>query len=291
MQVPAPFEYERATSVDHALELLQQFGPGARLLAGGHSLLPMMKLRLATPDYLIDIDPLAGELGYIHEQEDEIRIGAMTRHRALLESDVLARRLQIFTDAERVIADPIVRNRGTIGGALCQADPSEDLCAVCAAVGAWMVIRGAEGERVLAMREFLRGPYRTAVAPDEILVEIRIPLPARTGSAYEKVDRRVGDWAVAAAGACLTLARGKIARAGIALAAVGAGTTSEEAERTLVGKRPTEALLARAAAAAAQGSRPASDQRGSAEYKRHVAGVLTRRALTRAALRARMQAA
>ena len=165
MQVPAPFEYERATSVEEALELLTQLGPDARLLAGGHSLLPMMKLRLASPAYLIDIDPLADELGYISEHDGEVRIGAMTRHRALLESELLADRLAIFTDAERVIADPVVRNRGTIGGALCQADPSEDLSAVCAAIGAQMVIRGTGGERVLGMDEFHRGPYQTAVGP------------------------------------------------------------------------------------------------------------------------------
>src|SRR6201995_3656352 len=205
VQVPAPFEYERATSVDHALELLRQLGPEARILAGGHSLLPMMKLRLATPGYLIDIDGLAGELGYIRAEGEEIHIGAMTRHRALLESPLLAERAAIFTDAERVIADPVVRNRGTIGGALCQADPSEDLGAVCSAVGAQMVIRGGDGERVLDCDAFHRGPYRTAVEHDELLVEIRVPLRPRTGSAYEKVDRRVGDWAVAAAGASLSL--------------------------------------------------------------------------------------
>ncbi|MEA2161357.1 MAG: aerobic carbon-monoxide dehydrogenase medium subunit, partial [Solirubrobacteraceae bacterium] len=175
MQVPAPFEYERASSVEHALTLLRELGPEARILAGGHSLLPMMKLRLAAPEYLIDIDDLAGELGYVREQGDEIRIGAMTRHRELLESSLLAERAAIFTDAERVIADPVVRNRGTIGGALCQADPSEDLSAVCAAVDARMVIRGPDGERVLDMHEFNRGPYRTAVEFDELLMEIRIP--------------------------------------------------------------------------------------------------------------------
>ena len=204
MQVPAPFEYERATSVDEALELLTQLGPDARLLAGGHSLLPMMKLRLASPAYLIDIDPLADELGYVSEHDHEVRIGSMTRHRALLESELLARRLAIFTDAERVIADPVVRNRGTIGGALCQADPSEDLSAVCAAIGAKMVVRGTGGERVLSMQEFHRGPYQTAVGPAEMLVEIRVPLREASGSAYEKVDRRVGDWAVVAAGASTT---------------------------------------------------------------------------------------
>ena len=287
MQVPAPFEYERATSVEEALELLTQLGPEARLLAGGHSLLPMMKLRLASPAYLIDIDPLADELGYISEHDGEVRIGAMTRHRALLESELLANRLAIFTDAERVIADPVVRNRGTIGGALCQADPSEDLSAVCAAIGALMVVRGTDGERVLGMDEFHRGPYQTAVGPAEMLVEIRVPLHDTCGSAYDKVDRRVGDWAVAAAGASMTLSKnGRIARAGVALAAVGSEVTSRQAEDTLVGEAPSEELFKRAAAAAAQASRPVTDQRGSAEYKRHVVGVLTDRALLRAATRA-----
>jgi carbon-monoxide dehydrogenase medium subunit len=286
LQVPAPFEYERATSIEHALELLRQYGPDARLLAGGHSLLPMMKLRLAAPGYVIDIDPLAGELGYIREDTDEVRIGAMTRHRELLESELLAARLPIFTDAEHVIADPIVRNRGTIGGALCQADPSEDLSAVCAAVGAQMVIRGADGERVIGMHEFHRGPYRTAVGDAEMLVEIRVPLHEESGSAYEKVDRRVGDWAVAAAGVSVTLAGGTIETALIALAAVGSDVTSHEAAEALKHQAPSEALFARAGELAANAARPVTDQRGSAEYKRHAAAILTARALTRAAARA-----
>ena len=286
MQVPAPFEYERATSVDDALELLTELGPDARLLAGGHSLLPMMKLRLASPEYVIDIDPLADELGYIEQHEDEVRIGAMTRHRELLESELLDRRLSIFTDAERVIADPVVRNRGTIGGALCQADPSEDLSAVCAAVGARMVIRGRDGDRVVGMPDFYRGPYRTAIGDAEMLVEIRVALTESTGSAYAKVDRRVGDWAVAATGASVTLRNGKIARAGVALAAVGSEVTSSDAEQALVGEAPSDELLARAGALAAASCSPVTDQRGSEEYKRHVAGVLTERTLSRAVSRA-----
>jgi carbon-monoxide dehydrogenase medium subunit len=291
VQVPAPFEYERATSVQDALELLRRLGPEARILAGGHSLLPMMKLRLATPGYLIDIDDLAGELGYVREAGDEIRIGAMTRHRELLESSLLARRVAIFADAERVIADPLVRNRGTIGGALCQADPSEDLSAVCAAVDASMVIRGLDGDRVLDMHEFHRGPYQTAVQDDELLVEIRIPLREHSASAYEKVDRRVGDWAVAAAGASLTLDGGVIGDAGIALAAVGAGVTCVAAQAHLRGGEPGDELWEQAGQIAAAGCSPVSDQRGSAEYKRHVAGVLTVRALRRAAARAQKGAA
>ncbi len=290
IQVPAPFEYERATSVEHALELLRDWGPEARILAGGHSLLPMMKLRLATPQYLIDIDGLAGDLGYIRETSPpahEIRIGAMTRHRKLLESPLLAREAAIFTDAERVIADPVVRNRGTIGGALCQADPAEDLSAVCAAVGARMVIRGTDGERIVDMDEFHVGPYRTAVADDELLVEIRVPRRPRAGSAYEKVARRVGDWAVAAAGAALSLNdRGRIDTAGVALAAVGGEIACAGAQAELRGEAPSDELFERAGRAAAAACSPVADQRGSAEYKRHVAGVLTTRALRRAAARA-----
>jgi aerobic carbon-monoxide dehydrogenase medium subunit len=248
-----------------------------------------MKLRLASPLHVIDIDPLAHDLGYVEQREDHVRIGAMTRHRALLESELLERRLAIFTDAERVIADPVVRNRGTIGGALCQADPSEDLSAVCAAVKAELVIRSTAGERVVPMREFHRGPYETAVGPAEMLVEIRVPLRPRSGSAYAKVDRRVGDWAVVAAGAALTLRHGTIAEAGIALAAVGGDITSTDAEQALLGHTPSEELVKKAAALAAAACEPVTDQRGSAEYKRHVAGVLVERVLTRACARAQQQ--
>jgi len=285
MQVPAPFEYERAESVDHALQLLAQLGPEARILAGGYSLLPMMKLRLATPKWVVDIDPLAAELGYVEEDGDAIRIGAMTRHRDLLDSELLAERAPIFRDAEREIADPVVRNRGTIGGALCQADPSEDLSAVCTAVGAEIVIRSLDGERALHMEDFYVGPYRTAVADDEMVVEIRVPLHDRTSSAYEKVNRRVGDWAVAAAGAALTIEDGAIADAAVALVAVGSEVTSTAAREALIGRPPTEEVFEGAAAAGAAACTPISDQRGSAEYKRHAAGVLAARALSRAAER------
>jgi aerobic carbon-monoxide dehydrogenase medium subunit len=286
MQIPAAFEYERATSVENALELLQARGPEARLLAGGHSLLPMMKLRLAAPECLIDIDPLAGELGYVREEGDEVRIGAMTRHRELLESELLAERLAIFTDAERVIADPVVRNRGTIGGALCQADPAEDLSAVCAAVAASLVVRGLDGERVLTMKEFHVGPYETAVGDAEMLVEIRVPLHAGTGSAYQKVERRVGDWAVAASGVAVRLEGGSIAQAGIALTAVGGGVTSDRAQEALRGQAPSEEAFAAAADLAAEDCSPTTDQRGSEEYKRHLARELTLRALRSATARA-----
>jgi carbon-monoxide dehydrogenase medium subunit len=286
MQVPAPFEYERATSVEQALELLQARGPEARLLAGGHSLLPMMKLRLAAPEFLIDIDALAGELGYIRETGGEVRIGAMTRHRALLASELIASRLTIINDAEHVIADPVVRNRGTIGGALCQADPAEDLSSVCAALGATLVVRGLDGERTLTMQEFHRGPYETAVGDAEMLTEVRIPLRDGAGSAYEKVERRAGDWAVAAAGAAVSLSGGAFDHAAIALTAVGGGVTEPEAGASLVGQAPSDEAFARAARLAAEGCSPNEDQRGSVEYKRHLARELTLRALRSATARA-----
>jgi carbon-monoxide dehydrogenase medium subunit len=286
MQVPAPFDYRRATSVDDALGLLAELGDEARLVAGGHSLLPMMKLRLATPSYLIDINDLA-DLAYIRREGDEVRIGALTRHRAALESPLLAEYFPIITDAEKVIADPLVRNRGTVGGALCQADPSEDLSAVCAAIDARLVVRGRSGERVLTMSEFHRGPYETAVEQDELLTEIRLAVRPGSGSAYEKLERRVGDWAVAASGAALWLQDGRIDEAGIALAAVGAHSVrSERAEEALRGQAPSAELFDRAAGIAADDCSPSSDQRGPADYKRHLAAELTRRALRRAAQRA-----
>ena len=190
MQVPAPFEYERATSVDHALSLLERLGPESHIIAGGHSLLPMMKLRLAAPEYLIDVNDLEDELGYVREEDGELRIGALTRHRELLEDELLREHFPIFADAEEVIADPVVRNRGTIGGALCQADPAEDLSAVCSAARAKAVIRGTGGERVVDMGDFHRGPYETALEGAEMLVELRLPL--RDGGEGRAPARRLG---------------------------------------------------------------------------------------------------
>jgi carbon-monoxide dehydrogenase medium subunit len=331
MQVPAPFEYERATSVDHAIGLLERLGTGARLIAGGHSLLPMMKLRLVTVDYLIDINDLRRELAYVRFEPDParprsaaartgrrqpvgtgraaadgeepgreddaggprpgasgtIRIGALTRHRELLEDETLRRACPIFHEAERVIADPLVRNRGTIGGALCQADPSEDLTAVCTTLDASCVIRGPEGERVVSMTEFYRGPYETAVGPDEMLIEIRIPLRPGGSSAYEKVGRRAGDWAIVSCGAAVWLADGVITDVRVGLAAVGPNTTGIPAiAEALRGREPSEELYALAGAIAAEHCTPVTDQRGHAEYKRHLAAELTRRTLRRAVARA-----
>ena len=291
MQTPAAFEYERATSVDGAIASLERLGSEGRVIAGGHSLLPMMKLRLANPEYLIDINDLT-ELSYIREQEGEIRIGALTRHVDLLRSDLLAQHFPLFRDAETVIADPVVRNRGTIGGSLCQADAAEDLSAVCAAAKASVVIRGSGGERVVSMDGFHVGPFTTAVGAAEILTEVRLPVRLDGGSAHEKVERRAGDWAIAAASAAVWMQDGTIGDAGIALSAVGLTTIHvTRAEELLRGKAPSDELFAEAGAIASEDCSPASDGRGPVDYKRHLAGVLTQRALRRATARALHQEA
>jgi carbon-monoxide dehydrogenase medium subunit len=286
MQVPAHVEYERAASVEHALALLARFGPEARILAGGHSLIPMMKLRLAQPEVLVDINGLA-ELGYLRLDGAELAIGALTRHAELLSSELAAAHFPILTDAEKVIADPVVRNWGTIGGSLCQADPSEDLSAAFAALKATMVIRSPDGTRTVPAREFHTGPYETVVAPGELLTEIRIAVRPGGGSSYVKVGRRVGDWPVGAAGAALWLDGGVIGAAGVGLTAVGARNfAAAEAEEFLRGERPGPDTFRRAGEIAAEHCRPVSDQRGPAAYKRHLACELTARALSRALDRA-----
>jgi carbon-monoxide dehydrogenase medium subunit len=291
MQTPAPFDYERATSVDGAIAALERLGPEARIIAGGHSLLPMMKLRLASPAHLVDINDL-DELSYIRIEDDEIRIGALTRHRDLHESQLLVERYPVFRDAEEVIADPVVRNRGTIGGSLCQADAAEDLSAVCSAARANVVIRGSGGERVVGMDEFHVGPYTTAVGDGEMLTEIRLPLRPGGGSAHEKVERRAGDWAIAAASAAVWIDGAKYSDAGIALSAVGPTTIHvARAEDLLRGMSPSEELFAQASEIAAADCMPIPDGRGPVHYKRHLAGVLTKRALRRATARALHQEA
>jgi aerobic carbon-monoxide dehydrogenase medium subunit len=286
LQTPAPFGYERATSVEGAIAALERRGAEARIIAGGHSLLPMMKLRLANPEHLIDINDLT-ELAYIREQGDEIRIGALTRHVDLLKSEPLAQRFPLFADAETVIADPVVRNRGTIGGSLCQADAAEDLSAVCSATKAQVVIRGPGGERVVGMEDFHVGPYMTAVGAGEMLTEVRLPVRPGAGSAHEKVERRAGDWAIAAASAALWIDGGTITDVGIALSAVGMTTIHvTRAEELLRGKPPSDELFAQAGEIASADCSPSADGRGPIDYKRHLAGVLTQRALRRSTARA-----
>jgi aerobic carbon-monoxide dehydrogenase medium subunit len=286
LQTPAPFEYERATSVDGAIAALERLGSEARILAGGHSLLPMMKLRLASPEHLIDINDLT-ELAYIREEDDEVRIGALTRHVDLLKSELLAQRFPLFGDAETVIADPVVRNRGTIGGSLCQADAAEDLSAVCSAAKAQVVIRGAGGDRVVGMEDFHVGPYMTAVGAGEMLTEVRLPIRPGAGSAHEKVERRAGDWAIAAASAAVWIDSGRITDVGIGLSAVGMTTIHlSRAEELLRGKPPSDELFAQAGEIASEDCSPSADGRGPIDYKRHLAGVLTQRALRRSTARA-----
>jgi carbon-monoxide dehydrogenase medium subunit len=285
MQTPAPCEYSRATSVDDAIGQLQALNGNARILAGGHSLIPMMKLRLANPGHLIDINPLEPELSYIRKEGNEIRIGAMTRHRDMLESDLLEQTFpHIFREAESVLADPVVRNRGTIGGSLCQSDPAEDLSGVVVALKGVAVLRGPDGERLVGMDEFHVGPYMTAVGDTEMLTEVRFEIKPGFGSAHEKVERRAGDFAIVAASAALSIQGGVIKEAGVACSAVGPTTMHiERAEKALVGQAPSEQLFAQAGQMASADCSPSSDGRGPADYKRHVAGVLTTRALSRAA--------
>jgi aerobic carbon-monoxide dehydrogenase medium subunit len=301
MQVPGPFEYERATSVEHAVGLLDRLGDGALIVAGGHSLLPMMKLRIANPEYLVDINDLAGELGYVVTDPTlpnsatppqarsspsssfaVARLGAMTRHREVLDSAPLAAVLPIFRDAEKVIADPVVRNRGTVGGSLCQADPAEDLTTVCMVLDAICVVRGPAGQREISIDDFHEGPYETSLAHNEMMIEVRIPLRHNMSSAYAKVERRVGDWAVAAAGAAVTLDNDQT---GIVTGRVGLTAVNPDSEalralaESLAGKPATEATFAEAGRAAAHACEPVSDMRGSADYKRHLASELTIRTL------------
>jgi carbon-monoxide dehydrogenase medium subunit len=287
MQVPAQVEYERATSVPHALTLLSRYAPGARVLAGGHSLIPMMKLRLAQPEVLIDINGIK-QLRYIERTGGELRIGALASHADLLSDQAAGEHFPILHDAERVIADPVVRNWGTVGGSLCQADPSEDLSAVFAALKGSMIIHGPAGSREVSARAFHTGPYETVVGPDEMLTEIRLPLRPGSGSAYLKVMRRAGDWPIGAAGVAVWLAGGVIADVGIGLTAVGAEhVTAAEAEEFLLGRPAGEETYARAGAIAAEHVRPSSDQRGTADYKRHLVSELTARALRAAVGRVR----
>ena len=285
--IPGQFEYHAPSTLDEALALLAEHGSDARVLAGGQSLIPLMKLRLASPAVLIDlngVDSLSG----IEEADGQLRIGAMTRHSALERSELIGSRYPLIADAAAVIADPLVRNRGTTGGSLAHADPAGDLGSVMTALGAEVVVNGPGGERTLPIDELLLGPFTTTLEEGEILTEVRVPQPAeRSGGAYEKLERKVGDFATAAVAVQLTRENGSCASIGIGLTAVGPTTIrASEAEDALRGGSLDEDALRAAAELAAAASDPAADLRGSEEYKRDMVRVLTLRALRRAIERA-----
>lgn len=287
--IPSPFEYFRPTTLSEAISLLQQHGENAKILAGGHSLIPMIKLRLATPPMLIDINRLDG-LSYIKESGGFLRIGALTRESDLDASDLIRSKYPIIADTAKVIADPLVRNMATVGGNLAHADPANDHPATMLALGAEIVVTGAKGERTIPINQFFTGLFETALKQDEILTEIRVPTPGgRTGGAYFKLERKVGDFAVAAVAVQLTLdTSDKIEKVGIGLTNVGPTVIqAKEAEEFLRGKKPDDDLMGKAGDLAAKASQPSSDLRGPAEYKRAMVKTLTVRALTRALERAK----
>jgi aerobic carbon-monoxide dehydrogenase medium subunit len=290
--IPAAFDYHTAGSVGEAVALLDRLGDGAKLLAGGQSLLPVLKLRLGSVAHLVDISRISG-LDYIEEEDGFLRIGAGTREVTLERSDLIRSKYPILVDTTVVIADPLVRNRATLGGNLAHGDPANDHPATMLALGAQVIAQGPKGERTIPIDEFFVDALATALVPNELLTEIRIPVPAaRSGGAYMKLERKVGDFATAAAAAQLTLAQdGMVERAGIAL--TNAGPTpvrAVEAERFLRGKTPDAATIAEAARLAGQAAQPSADRRGAPDYKREMARVLVARALTKAVERARGRA-
>ena len=285
--IPASFDYQIAKDVAHAIALLGNAGSEGKILAGGQSLIPLMKFRLAQPAVLVDINRVAG-LAQVRE-DGELRIGALIREADLEANAIIRQRYPIIADTAAVVADPLVRNLATVGGNLAHADPANDHPATMLALRASVVAQGPKGERVIPIDEFFVDTFTTALAPDEILTEIRIPKPApRTGGTYLKLERKVGDFAVVGVAAQITLdAGGKISSAGIGLTNAGAtAIRARRAEETLRGQTPDEKVIAAAAAAAAAVAQPVSDLRGPAEYKRDVVRVLTQRALRKAVARA-----
>lgn len=286
--IPATFDYHAPGSLADAVALLDKLGEDAKVLAGGMSLLPMLKIRLAQVGHLVDIGRIPG-LDYIKEEGGTLKIGAATRETALERSDLIRTKYPILLDTALVIADPIVRNRATAGGNLAHGDPANDHPATMLALGASVVARGPKGERTIPVDQFFKGLFTTALAANEILTEIRVPTPpAKSGGAYVKLERKVGDFATAGAAAQVTVAaNGTIEKAGIAL--TNAGPTpikAVEAEKFLAGKKPDDATLQEAGRLAAKATSPSADRRGSVEYKREMARVLTVRALKAAVRRA-----
>ena len=279
--IPAPFDYHRPGTLQEAIGLLTRYGAEAKVLAGGMSLLPAMKLRLTSLGHIVDIGRIPG-LEYIREEGGEVRIGAGTRQCVLERSEVIQSRYGALADALPLIADPLVRNRGTLGGNLANGDPSNDEPAIAIALGAQFVAQGPGGERTIAANRFYEALFTTALKPDEILTEVRIPIPPpRSGSAYRKLKRKTGDFAAAGVAVQLTLtAGGKVERAAIALTSAGPTPVEAVSASSYLRERtPDEKAIAEAARLAAEASSPSADRRGSVEYKREMARVLTGRAL------------
>jgi len=270
--IPAPFDYVRAESADHAVTLLREHGSDAKVLAGGHSLLPLMKLRLAAPSVLVDVGRV-GELRYVRDAGDHLAIGALTRHRDLEISDVVREHVPLLAHAASFVGDPQVRHRGTFGGTLAHGDPASDLPAVALALGATLVARGPGGERTIPATEFFRGFLETALADDEVLTEVRVPKVGGAGWSFQKFNRRAQDWAIVGV-ACV-----RNGTTGIGLVNMGPvplrATAVEEA-------LASGAAVADAAGLAADGAEPPSDLNGSSDYRGHLAAVLVRRALEEA---------
>ena len=285
--IPGPFSYHRPATVADAVKLLADLGEEARPLAGGHSLIPMMKLRLATPDHLVDLHGIDGLKG-IRRDGGTVVIGAMTTQHDLLASDVVAKTLPILQETALLIADPQIRYRGTIGGNVANGDPGNDMPALMMTLGASYTLEGPDGARSVAARDFYQGAYFTALEPGEILTAISIPAPAAGhGYAYEKLKRKVGDYATAAAAVVLTMSGGKVATCSIGLTNLSeTPLLAEDAARAVIGTGLDEASLKKAAAAAEKIMSPSADTRGPVEYRKHVGGIMVMRALKRAAARA-----
>jgi carbon-monoxide dehydrogenase medium subunit len=285
--IPGAFDYHRPASLSDAIGLLSTLDSEARVIAGGHSLIPMMKLRLAAPSHLIDLAAIA-ELRGVRLDAGEFVIGAMTTQHELLTNPLLASHAPIVAETSAQIADPQVRYMGTIGGNVANGDPGNDMPALMMALNASYVLRGPSGERRVAARGYYQGAYETSAQPGEILTAIRFPAPpAGHGFAYEKLKRKVGDYAIAAAAAILTVSGGRIATCAIGLTNVGdTALFAAAAAQAVVGTTLDKASLAKASAAAEAIAAPAADSRGSVEYRRKMAGVMTARALSRAFARA-----
>jgi aerobic carbon-monoxide dehydrogenase medium subunit len=286
--IPSAFDYHAPASLPEAIALLSRLGDSAKVISGGQSLLPLLKLRLGAAEHLVDIGRIPG-LEYLREEGGFLRIGGRTREALLERSELVRARYPILLDTAKVIADPLVRNRATVGGNLAHGDPANDHPATMLALRAQVVAQGPKGERVIPIDEFFVGLFATALSPGEILTEIRIPTPPNgSGGAYLKLERKVGDYATAAAAAQVTLdASGGFAQVGLALTNAGpVPARARAAEEYLLGKRANEASIAEAARKAAQATSPTADRRGAVDYKREMARVLAGRALRLAVDRA-----